>query len=245
MDPSSAPLLVVIDGPAGAGKTTVSRQLALRLGLPLLDTGAIYRTLAWIADRERIGWDDEAGLVRLCEAFPIAFGPLEDTAPQRVWFEGKDVTREIREPRISEGASRVSRHARVRASLLPIQRALGAAGCVAEGRDMGTVVFPAAPYKFFLTADLQTRAQRRHDELSEDGGHSLHLGEVERTIEARDMRDSGRKVSPLAKAEDAVVVDTSALGIDAVIERMLEIIARGGGPATGGPWSPGGDVGSG
>lgn len=231
MDSSSAPLLVVIDGPAGAGKTTVSRQLALRLGLPLLDTGAIYRTLALAADRRGIAWDDEDGLSRLCERFPIAFGPLEEGTPQRVTFEGEDVTRLIREPRISEGASRVSRHPRVRASLLPIQRALGESGCIAEGRDMGTVVFPDARYKFFLTADLQTRAQRRHEELAEEGGAAPHLGEVERTIEARDLRDSGRKVSPLTKAADAIVVDTSELGIEAVIERILETIDRGGGPA--------------
>jgi len=230
MEPSSAPLLVVIDGPAGAGKTTVSRQLARRLGLPLLDTGAIYRTLALVAENHGISWDDESGLVELCGNFPIAFGPIDDEGPQPVRFDGVDVTRQIRMPQISEGASRVSRHPRVREQLLPIQRALGASGCVAEGRDMGTVVFPHALHKFYLTANLQTRAQRRHGELSEDGESAPHLGEVERTIEARDLRDRGRTVAPLTRAPDAVVIDASELDVDGVIEKMLAAIEAKRGP---------------
>lgn len=220
---AKAPLLVVIDGPAGAGKTTVSRRLAARLRLPLLDTGAIYRTLALVAHRRGISWDDGDALQHLCEGFPISFGAVVEGKRQPVLFADEDVTSAIREPFISRGASEVSRHPQVRRALLPIQRTLGKAGCVAEGRDMGTVVFPDADYKFFLTADLATRAQRRHDELT-DSGQASELGEVERNIEARDQRDIDRTVAPLARAEDAVVIDTSRLRIDAVIDRMLAMI---------------------
>lgn len=221
------PTLVVVDGPAGAGKTTVSRALALRLGLPLLDTGAIYRTLALVARRRGVSWNDEAALAELCHAFPVAFGPIVAGAPQAVRFAGEDLTHAIREPEISEGASKVSRHRKVRAALLPIQRALGAAGCVAEGRDMGTVVFPEAPYKFFLTADLHTRAQRRYEELAETPGDGLVFADVERGMEQRDLRDAGREVAPLAQAADAIVIDTSALDVNAVVARMLAIIEAG------------------
>lgn len=217
--------LVVIDGPAGAGKTTVARRLAHALGVPLLDTGAIYRTLALVARQRGIAWDDEAALVALCNGFPIAFGELpEGDARQPVLFDGVDVTAAIRSPDISQGASKVSAVPGVRAALLGIQRRLGARGVVAEGRDMGTVVFPDAPHKFFLTADLSTRAARRAAELATGSEPAPTLEDVARDIAERDARDSGRETAPLRQADDAVAIDTSGLGIDAVIETLLRRI---------------------
>ncbi|MEM6996448.1 MAG: (d)CMP kinase [Myxococcota bacterium] len=159
-----SPLLVVIDGPAGAGKTTVARRVAEALSLPLLDTGAIYRTLALVAHRRGVPWTDDAGLSALATDFPIAFEQTPG-AGQIVRFGGEDVSAAIRTPEMSQGASKVSALPGVRKALLGIQRALGATGCVAEGRDMGTVVFPDARHKFFVTADLQARAQRRRGDL--------------------------------------------------------------------------------
>lgn len=215
------PSLVVIDGPAGAGKSTIARAVADRLGVVLLDTGAIYRTLALVARRRQISWSDEAGLVAVAADLPIAF--VEADGRQRVMLGDEDVSDAIRTPEISEGASQVSAHPGVRQALLAIQRAVGAKGCVAEGRDMGTVVFPDAPYKFFLTADLATRAQRRHDDLvARHGAQAPVLANLEAQIATRDARDSGRAVAPLRPAEDAVEVDSSGLSIDEVLAAIFE-----------------------
>lgn len=228
---ASAPQLVVIDGPAGAGKTTVARRLARHLGLPLLDTGAIYRSLALVARRRSVAWDDEAGLVTLANGLPIRFGslpsPSEPDAPQRVWLGDDDVTEAIRTPEISEGASRVSVLPGVRKALLGLQRAIGAMGCVAEGRDMGTVVFPDAPFKFFVTADLAARAARRRADLEGASPSELspELSAVQAELVSRDARDSSRAAAPLARADDAVLVDTTALDPDEVLALMLRVLA--------------------
>jgi cytidylate kinase len=221
--PRAGPWLVVIDGPAGAGKSTVARRLAVRLGVPLLDTGAIYRTLALVASERGVAWDDEPGLVALAHAFPIEFGEVPDDASsaQPVRHAGVDVTSRIRTPEIGQGASKVSSLPGVRAALLDIQRALGRRGCVAEGRDMGTVVFPDAPFKFFLTADLSSRARRRQAELAARGLEVPPLAEVERDIAERDARDSSRQAAPLRQAEDAELVDTSDMDVDEVVAVLL------------------------
>jgi cytidylate kinase len=230
MSESTGPLLVTIDGPAGAGKSTVARALARALGLPLLDTGAIYRTLALVARERGIAWDDERGLAELATAFPIEFGalPHDAGAPQPVRFAGTDVTSAIRTPDIARGASVVSALPAVRAALLGIQRAIGARGAVAEGRDMGTVVFPGARHKFFLTADLPVRAERRRAELP--GGADMPIDEVVRQLQERDLRDSTRAAAPLRQAEDAVLVDTSTLPVGEVVAAILARLPRAGAP---------------
>jgi cytidylate kinase len=181
-----------------------------------------------------VSWDDETGLVALCHAFPIRFGEVHPGDPaqavQRVLLGDEDLTQDIRTPEISEGASRVSAWPGVRAALLGVQRALGQTpkGCVAEGRDMGTVVFPSAPYKFFLDADLHIRAQRRQGDL-EAAGETQTVDRVAADIDRRDKRDSSRAVAPLALAPDAVRVDTSRMDPSRVIEHMLAVV-RGRGP---------------
>lgn len=231
--------LIVIDGPAGAGKSTVARRIAQLTGSALLDTGAIYRCLAWLAHARGIDWDDESALASLAGPLRIRFEPpTEPEGPQRVIIVAPvetavDVTTQIRTAEMSEGASRVSRHPAVRAALLDIQRDIAASslaagrGCVAEGRDMGTVVFPQARHKFFLTASAAARADRRHRELL-DKGEAASLAEVEAQMATRDQRDSSRETAPLQQAEDAVRIDSSALDVEGVVARILEVMAENG-----------------
>lgn len=226
-------LVVAIDGPAGSGKSTVSRLLAQRLGYDLLDTGAIYRTLALLARRAGVAWDDGAGVAALAHALDIRF-QLDGTL-NRVFVGGADVTGEIRTPEISDGASRVSALPEVRAALLDLQRRLGAAGgVVAEGRDVGTVVFPAAEAKFFLTASADERARRRTVELRA-AGRPVDQASVLAEIVERDHRDSTRAAAPLRKADDATEVDSSGMDPAEVVETMFRVVSarssNGGTPA--------------
>jgi cytidylate kinase len=217
----TSPFVVAIDGPAGAGKSTAAKRLAARLGFAFLDTGAIYRTLALIGRRRGVDWSDAAALAALAGKLDIRFAPAADGGPTRVVVEGEDVTPDIRTPEISEGASRVSAHGPVRAALLGLQRRLAASGSlVAEGRDMGTVVFPDAPVKFFLTASPAERAKRRAQELIAAGRPVDHDAVLQEML-ARDARDSTREVSPLRQAADAVLIDSEGLGPDAVVDRMV------------------------
>ena len=212
-------LLIVIDGPAGAGKSTVARRLAEHYGLPTLDTGAIYRALALIARERGVDWSDEAALAALADELPIAF-VAESGAAQRVELAGRDVTAAIRTPEISGGASRVSAHPPVPGAPLGIRRRLGAPGCVAEGRDLGPVVFPDAPFKFFLTADDRVRAARRLSELPE----GLPLEQVLQDLQARDERDQSRAAAPLVQAPDAVRVDSTGLDLDGVVSAIMAAV---------------------
>lgn len=219
MSARPAPFIVAIDGSAGAGKSTAAKRLAARLGYAFLDTGALYRTLALIGRRRGMSWDDAAGLAGLAERLSISFVPQGES--NRVLADGEEVTQEIRTPDISEGASRVSAHGPVRAALLGLQRRLAAAGSlVAEGRDMGTVVFPDAPAKFFLTASPEERARRRAQELAA-AGRPADLDAVLQEMLARDRRDSTREVSPLRRAADAILIDSEGLSPEEVVDRMV------------------------
>jgi cytidylate kinase len=211
-------LLITIDGPAGAGKTTVSRLLAGRLGYRYVDTGALYRGVACVADQRGIAPQDDAGLSGLLEGLTLNFEPAGEG--QRLTADGVDITAAIRTPRMSMLASAVSARPVVRAFLLKVQRELGRQkAAVFEGRDMGTVVFPEADAKFFLDASAHVRAQRRFAETAASSGVSIEA--VQRDMELRDRQDSTRELAPLKAAADAVTIDATRLTIEQVVERML------------------------
>jgi cytidylate kinase len=223
--------VVAIDGPAGAGKSTVARRLADALGFVLLDTGALYRALALAAERRGIPWDDEAAVSALSHEIVASDGVRLEPDPSsprgvRVVLLGEDVSGAIRTQAISMGASCVSAIAGVRAALLELQRHLGQLppGVVAEGRDIGTVVFPDAPVKFFLTASLEVRARRRQAELEAQGQAVPPLAQTLEEVAARDRQDSERAVAPLRRADDAHLVDSTGRGIDEVVSEMKRVV---------------------
>jgi cytidylate kinase len=211
--------VVAIDGPAGAGKTSASRALAGRLGFAHVDTGSMYRAVGVLA-AERGVVDDDSALAAMLDKLR-----LELTPAGAVLADGRDLTAAIRRPEAGDLASRVSTRPFVRDRLVALQRELGGAGrVVMEGRDIGTVVFPDAAVKLYLTADAATRAHRRAVELSA-AGTTVDEAALARDLEARDLRDAARVHSPLRPAADAVVIDTSHLDLDAVVDR-LEQLAR-------------------
>jgi cytidylate kinase len=220
------PFIVAIDGPAGAGKSTAARRLAARLGFAMVDTGAIYRAVALAAARGGIAFDDDARLAELLPTLRIRFEPVA-AGGQRVLLDGEDVSAEIRTAPISLGASAVSARPVVRAALLGLQQQLAKAegnrGAVLEGRDIGTVVFPDADVKFFLTATPEVRAQRRYDELVGKGQPGT-LEQVLADQQKRDRDDSQRAVAPLRPADDALLVDTSDLSLEGVIEALASAV---------------------
>lgn len=217
-------LIVAIDGPAGAGKSTAARMLAGALGYALLDTGAIYRVMALRARERGIAWDDGPGVAALAEGLSISFKLAGSV--NRVFADGQDLGTTIRTPEISDGASRVSALPEVRAALLGLQRRIGAAGgVVVEGRDIGTVVFPHAEAKFFLTASADERARRRVAELRA-AGRPAELDTTRAELVARDERDSTRAAAPLRKADDAVEIDSSSLSPTEVVDRMAAVVAE-------------------
>jgi cytidylate kinase len=215
-DPLGAPV-VTIDGPAGAGKGTVATALAQRLGYQLLDTGAMYRALAWSVAQAGLTPDSP-------ELADHVAGVIVELRSDRVIVNGRDVTGKIRTPEISALTSALSMLPVVRAKLTPLQQALAArGGVVLEGRDTGTVVCPDAEVKFFLMASVEERARRRHAELAARGVH-VDPDSVRAEIAARDAQDAGRALAPLRKAPDAVEIDTTALTVDQVVDRMLDVI---------------------
>jgi len=214
--------VVTVDGPAGSGKSTVSRLLARELACVYLDTGALYRAVALKVSRAGLSAADRPGIAALCADTDITLALHEDST--RVLLDGQDVTDLIRTPAISMLASAVSAVPEVRQRLLAVQReAALAGGIVAEGRDMGTVVFPGADVKFFLTAGPEERGRRRWLELRERG-HDVELAEVIRDVERRDRQDSGRAIAPLRPPEDAVLVDSTGKSVEEVVGEMLRVI---------------------
>jgi cytidylate kinase len=222
---SARSFIVAIDGPAGAGKSTVSKILASRLGFTLVDTGAIYRCAALIARREGLEENQGPALLNRLAEMDLSFRITGEE--NRVFLSGVEVTAEIRTPEISMAASRISSRPAVRQALLPLQRRLARQaerGAVLEGRDVGTVVFPEAEAKFFLDAAPEVRAGRRHQELCRSGKQSS-VEEVLADQTRRDRDDSSRAIAPLKAAEDAIWVDSSELSIAAVVQ-LLETIIR-------------------
>jgi len=211
-------LLITVDGPAGAGKTTVSRMLADRLGYKYVDTGALYRGVALEVRRAGLNPKDEAGISRLCTTFSLKF--RRKAGGSRLYVNGRDVSDLIRDPEISMLASAVSAKPAVRSFLLDVQRQIGKdKGAVFEGRDMGTVVFPDADVKFYLSASPQVRAYRRFLELQSDRPQTIE--EVVRDMNRRDNDDSSRAVAPLKPARDAVFVDSTEISAEQVVAYML------------------------
>jgi cytidylate kinase len=217
--------VIAIDGPSGSGKGTISRAVANALQWHLLDSGALYRLVALAARRGAIALDDPPALARLASGLDIRFGS-GPTGEERVWLEGAEVTGDIRTEAAGGDASKVAAIPAVRAALLARQRAFAVPpGLVADGRDMGTVVFPGAEVKIFLTASLEERALRRHNQLKEKGVAAT-LAALSLEIAERDRRDISRSASPLVASADAVVLDTTGMPVDAVVDRVLKIWLR-------------------
>ena len=214
--------VIAIDGPSGSGKGTVSRAAAKALGWALLDSGALYRLVALAGRQAGMSLDDGPALAQLAEQCDIRFGS-SDSGDEIVWLEGRDVTSAIRTENAGSDASKVASIGLVRAALLERQRRFAVApGLVADGRDMGTVVFPQARVKIFLTASPAERALRRYKQLKEKGV-AANLAALSLEIAERDQRDMSRAISPLVPSADAVVMDTTGMSVDAVIGRVLKI----------------------
>ncbi|WP_319525151.1 (d)CMP kinase [uncultured Desulfosarcina sp.] len=215
---TTPPLLITIDGPAGAGKTTVSKMLARELGYRYLDTGALYRGVAYEVRAAGIAADDDAGLERVCRSLKLEF------QDNRLTSNGADISQLIRTPEITMLASAVSARPVVRQALLDLQRDIGRAkALVAEGRDMGTVVFPDADLKFFLDASVRQRARRRYEQYGAAGQQTLER--IEQEIRQRDANDSSRDVAPLKPADDAVIIDSTAIDAEQVVAKMMAQVA--------------------
>ncbi|NNC99009.1 MAG: (d)CMP kinase [Gammaproteobacteria bacterium] len=213
--------VLALDGPSGSGKGTIGQLCAVELGWHYLDSGAIYRGLAWAAREAGVAPDNIGGLVNLADELQLVCHiRVHDVA--QIEINGQMVTELLRTEEIGEMASRIAPLAAVRASLLLLQRrSRKSPGLVADGRDMGTVVFPDATFKVFLTATAEIRAQRRFDQLK-SMGFDVNLARLLESIQARDVRDSSRETSPLKAAEDAYILDTSELAIDEVVVRILD-----------------------
>lgn len=215
-------IIIAIDGPSGSGKSTVAKLLASRLGYMYIDTGAMYRAVALQAKRDSVDINDSSALNRLCNNVKLEFVP--DNGGLRTILNGEDVSEAIRTPEMSMAASDISARKEVREALLVLQRRMGEkGGVVLEGRDVGTVIFPNAEAKFFLDASLEERGKRRYKELAAKG-MDVTLEQTIEDVRKRDDNDSSREIAPLKKADDAVVVDSTGLGIEEVVGKMTVVV---------------------
>jgi len=220
---SGKSVVVTIDGPAGAGKSTTAKALAKRLGFFYLDTGAMYRALTFKAMRQKVNLEDEDALVTLAKKTTI---DLKEDGGLRVFVDGEDVSEEIRTVEVTNNTFYIARAPKVREIMVNWQRAIGESrNTVVEGRDVGTVVFPKAAYKFYLDADLHERSKRRIKELQEKG-KIVNERTIENEMKERDTKDLTRRVGPLKKAADAVLIDSTFLSVDQVTQRMFEYIEK-------------------
>jgi len=220
--------IITIDGPAGAGKSTVSKALAKKLGYIYLDTGALYRALAHKALKAKISLEDTSALAKLCFNTIVSLKNIDDKMV--VLVDGEDVGNKIRTEEVGLAASKISAFAVVRESLLNLQRETGLqGGIVAEGRDMGSIVFPHADYKFYLDANVEERIKRRYNELLVKGAGAEYLA-IQKDMMARDNQDSQRKIAPLTASADAIIIDSTGLSVEGVVEEIIQHISgkRGG-----------------
>lgn len=226
MAPKSKNLIIAIDGPAGSGKSTVSKLVAKSLGLLYLDTGAMYRALTLKAMNNKLDLEDEDGLVNMAKATRIKLETSPDLDRIKVLLDGKDVTFQIRTPELTDNIKYIARVPGVRQCMVKMQREIAAKnGAVLEGRDTTTVVFPDAPYKFYLDADIKERAQRRFKELA-SLGIKASLKDVEKDASKRDTSDQTRSVGALIRSKDAIYIDTTKLGIEEVVNKILSEIKK-------------------
>lgn len=217
-------MIIAIDGPSGAGKSTLSRLLATRLNYLHIDTGAMYRTVALAAQRAEIAADNGEALNALCQQLPIHFERTNGV--ESVWLDSEDVSQLIRTPEMSLLTSRISACPQVRAAMLNLQRKMGEqGGVVLEGRDIGSVVFPAADVKFFLRASAEERGRRRYEELKQRGV-AVTLEQTLAEVKQRDAADSQREHAPLIQAEDALVIDSTQMTIEQVLEFMVRVVTQ-------------------
>jgi cytidylate kinase len=223
--------IVAIDGPAGAGKSTAARMLAYQLGLTLIDTGALYRVLALNAMEQDVDLTDGKALQKLAATLDIQFGKLEiervgEIPRLPIFCNNVDVSALIRTPELGMAASNISKLPEVREALLSLQRRYGkVGGIVMEGRDIGTVIFPDADVKFFLTASVESRARRRWEELKA-AGIDIEMDRVIQETKSRDDQDSNRPIAPLKQAEDAILIDSTSRSIDEVVQEMASLVRR-------------------
>ena len=224
------PPIIAIDGPSGSGKGTIARRVATDLGFHLLDSGALYRLVALAGARQGVSATDEPGHAEAARTLDVTFD-VDEQGEERIRLAGQDVTLEIRTEAAGGEASRVAAMPAVRAALLSRQRAFARPpGLVADGRDIGTVVFPDAPLKIYLTASAEERARRRHKQLKEKG-LTVTIADLSQEIRERDLRDSSRPVAPLRPAADAILLDSTGLTIEQVVDQVLAL-ARSRLPAT-------------